>query len=44
MRMAMGHFWYIRSFPGTIKFTADHFDANWNNDRMQHVTHWVTEP
>jgi len=27
-----GTFLVYPRFPGTIKFTADHFDANWNND------------
>jgi hypothetical protein len=27
-----GKFMVFPRFPGIIKFTADHFDANWNND------------
>jgi hypothetical protein len=27
-----GKFLVFPRFPGIIKFTADHFDANWNND------------
>ncbi len=28
----IGTFWVYPRYPGIIKFTSDHFDANWNNE------------